>query len=154
MSVIGPRPLPCRYNQFFTEYEKQRLEFIVSHKDEIKNSRMPDAILSVDGKPVGVKIEYYDNCVTLLEYLQKNPETDLDVVKNKLHDIVGEMIKYNIIPTDPNFENFMVRLDREEPEIVMVDVDDIYVDVYPPGKSEVFKDIMAAYRNGQAPPDY
>lgn len=129
------------------EYEKERLEFIVSHKDEIKNSRMPDAILSVDGKPVGVKIEYYDNCVTLLEYLQKNPEIDLDVVKNKLHDIVGEMIKYNIIPTDPNFENFMVRLDREEPEIVMVDVDDIYVDVYPPGKSEVFKEssIHACY---------
>ena len=79
--------------------------------------------------------------------MQKNPETDLDVVKNKLHDIVGEMIKYNIIPTDPNFENFMVRLDGEEPEIVMVDVDDIYVDVYPPGKSEVFKEssIHACY---------
>ena len=90
------------------EYETERLEFIVSHKDKIKNVRMPEAIVSFDGKP-------------------------------RLYEIVGEMIEHNIIPTDPNFENFMVRFNNGEPEIVMVDVDDIYVDVYPPGKSEVFK---------------
>lgn len=121
------------------EYETERLEFIVSHKDKIKNVRMPEAIVSFDGKPVGVKIEFYDNCITLLEYLEKNPETDLENVKARLYEIVGEMIEHNIIPTDPNFENFMVRFNNGEPEIVMVDVDDIYVDVYPPGKSEVFK---------------
>lgn len=137
----------CGIYNLELEYEKQRLEFIVSHKDKIKKSRMPEAIISVDGKPVGVKIEFYDNCVTLLEYLEKNPDTDLENVKAKLYEIVGEMIEYSIIPTDPNFENFMVRINNGEPEIVMVDVDDIYVDVYPPGESEVFKEssIHACY---------
>lgn len=128
-------------------YEKERLEFIVGSKDKIKLSRIPSAILSCDGKPVGVKIEFYDNCMTLQEYLEQNPNTDLEVVKTKLYEIVGEMIENNIIPTDPNFQNFMVRLDKEEPEIVMVDLDDIYVDVYLPGKNLTFKEssIHACY---------
>ena len=121
------------------EYEKERLEFIVGHKDKIKLSRMPDAILSVGGKPVGVKIQYYDNCITLQEYLEQNPDIDMDEVKARLHAIVGEMIEHNIVPTDPNLKNFMVRFIDGEPEIVMVDVDDMYVDAYVPGKSEIFK---------------
>lgn len=130
----------CGIYNLELDYEKQRLEFIVSHKDKIKKSRMPEAIISVDGKPVGVQIEFYDNCITLLEYLKKNLDTDLEKVKAKLYEIVGEMIDYSIIPTDPNFENFMVRINNGEPEIVMVDVDDIYVDVYIPGKDMIGKD--------------
>ena len=90
----------------------ERLSYIVSQRDSVKKTELPSDILFCNGKPVGIKMPYYENAQTLRDYLISNPDVDLGEVKNEVHGIVGELIEHGIVPADPHFENFLVTFDE------------------------------------------
>lgn len=130
------------------DYILNKLNYIVSMKDEVFLTDLPNEVLLNNGKPVGVKMKYYDNVISLKEFLLNN-DVNLEYIKQELLKIVNELISKGIIPTDPHFENFMVTFnDLGDFRINMIDVDDFYVSVYPNGKRDVFynSEVSTCYR--------
>lgn len=126
---------------------RERLEYIVSKKEQVQKSKLPLHILEYNGYPIGVEIEYFEDCVTLKEYLMNNMDADINQIKQTLLDILNELIENNIVPTDPHFENFLVRRKGIQIEILSIDLDDIDVFVFPNNKYDIFKEssISACY---------
>ena len=127
----------------------ERLNYIISKKNDVLLTCLPNDILMYKGNPVGVQITYFDNSITLEEYLINNKDVDLLQLKQQLLKIVEELIQNGIIPTDPNFKNFLVCFDEMgKRKINMVDVDDVYVSIYPDNKRDVWyeSEVFACYR--------
>ena len=101
-----------------------RLKYILSKKNDVILTDLPNEILIYDGKPVGVVIEYYENSITLKDFFDNN-DIEIEKIKNKVIEIVEELIENGIVPTDPHFENFLVSFDEDgNYSINMVDIDD------------------------------
>lgn len=131
------------------DYTMERLSHIVSQRDSVKKTQLPSDILFCNGRPVGIKMPYFENAQTLRDYLISNPDVSLDEVKSEVHGIVGELIEHGIVPTDPHFENFLVTFDENgKRKLNMVDVDDNYVSIYPNGKRDFFyqSEVSTCYR--------
>ena len=139
-----------------SEYELEendtlnRLNYIVSKKRDVKMTDIPDDILTFKGKAVGVPLTYYSNGISLKDYLMDNKDNvDVDLIKQKIIDIVNELINNGIIPTDPHLDNFLIIYkDDGSYEIKMIDVDDQYISIYPDNKRDVWYDseVAACYR--------
>lgn len=139
-----------------SEYELEenetlnRLNYIVSKKKDVKMTDIPDDILTFKGKAVGVPLTYYSNGISLKDYLMDNKDNvDVDLIKQKIIDIVNELINNGIIPTDPHLDNFLICYnDDGSYEIKMIDVDDQYISIYPDNKRDVWYDseVAACYR--------
>lgn len=128
---------------------RNRLNYIVSKKNDVKLTNLPQDILTFNGKIVGVAIEYLEGCITLSDFLKENSEIDLDKIKEEILKIVEELIANGIIPTDPHFENFLISFCEDGTyKLNMVDTDDIYVSVYPNNKRDVWYEstINSCYR--------
>ncbi len=127
-----------------------RLNYIVSKRSEIFLTDLPNNILTFKGKPVGVPIKYYNNSISLKDYLIENySDENIETIKNQVLNIVGELIEKGIVPTDPHFENFLVCYnDDGSYRLNMIDVDDQYISVYPDGKKNVWYngEVNACYR--------
>lgn len=144
------------YMEYGGEYkldEKEtlnRLNYIISKQNDIKLTDMPNEILTFGGKTVGVKIKYYADCITLLDYFSQNGlDENTELIKQKVYEIVEELIHNGIIPTDPNFGNFVISFNPDKSfNIHMIDIDDQYVSVYPDGKKDVWydADVNACYQ--------
>ena len=117
----------------------ERLNYIVSKKEDVKLTKLPQEILTFNGKIVGVAIEYLEGSITLGDFLKETPEIDLAKVKDKVLEIVEELIANGIIPTDPHFDNFLISFCEDGTyKLNMVDIDDGYVYVYPGGKKDIW----------------
>ena len=127
-----------------------RLNYIVSKKDDVKLTDLPSKVLTYKGKPVGVALEYYNDCTTLEDFFKENnSEENIDSVKKQINAIVAELIEHGIVPTDPHFGNFLVKYNLDGSYVLkMVDTDDQYVSVYPNGKRDVWyeSEVNACYR--------
>lgn len=119
---------------------KKRLEYIISCRDKIKGSILPKKILIYNGYLIGVEIEYFDDCITLREYLTSNHDIDLVRMKKDILNKLKELIDCGIVPTDPHFENILVREKNGQWEIFLIDLDDIDVLIFSDTDSQVFKE--------------
>jgi len=128
---------------------KNRLNHIINKKESVYLTDLPSEILTCNGKPVGVKIAYYKDSITLKEFLINNPDVEMFEIKQEVLKIVDELIKNGIVPTDPHLENFLVCYDNDgKYKINMIDTDDIYISAYPDGKKDVWyeSEVSACYR--------
>lgn len=142
-----------RYINGIDDYDdkeiKSKIEYLISKKEEIKNTLMPLDKLMFNGKIVGVELNYMVNSITLREYLVNNKDIDLNMIKSRVLEIVYELINHGIVPTDPHCDNFLVSfLDTGQVDIKMVDVDDQYVSVYPEKEKSIWyeSEVSAALR--------
>lgn len=97
-------------------------------KDKIKLSKLPTALITMDGKIVGQEIAYFPNAVTLLEFSRKNRNINyqtkiyLDVLK-----ILEELYHNGIIYLDCNPSNFLINFDNDELKVEIIDFDPIFI---------------------------
>lgn len=128
---------------------RNRLNYIVSKRNDVKLTKLPQDTLCFNGKIVGVTIEYFESGITLFEFLKDNLDVDLFVLKERILKIVDELIENGIIPTDPHFENFVITMNEDGTyQLNLIDTDDIYISVYPNGHRDVWYDSQknACYR--------
>lgn len=128
----------------------ERLNYIISKRKDITLTDLPSEILTCNGKPVGVAITYYSNCVTLKDYLIENYTDDnINLAKKQMLGIVNELIVNGIVPTDPHFDNFLVCYNEDGSyKLNMIDTDDYYISIYPDNKRDVWyeAEVDACYR--------
>jgi len=116
-----------------------RLNYIISRKAHVSLTDLPNELLTYGGKPIGVGINYYKDSITLKEFLSGDFDADYTLIKSEVINIVNELIENGIVPTDPHFENFLITFnDKGDYKIHMIDVDDIYVSVYPDSVKDVW----------------
>lgn len=117
-----------------------RLNYIVSKKNDVLLTELPKDILIFNGKPVGTEITYYDNSICLKNYLSENYSDEIiSKVRQEIMSIIDELIKNGIVPTDPHFENFLVCYKNDGTyKLKMIDTDDQYISIYPDGKKDVW----------------
>ena len=119
-------------------------------KNDVILTDLPNEILTYNGKPVGVLINYYKESISLNDYLlTNNSENVLRSVRKQILIIVNELINHGIIPTDPHFDNFVVCFnDNGTCTLKMIDTDDQYISIYPNNKRDVWyqSQLSACYR--------
>ena len=127
---------------------KSRLEGLVSKRKFVKKSKLPLQVLEHNGCSVGVQIDYVDNCISLEEYLLSNRDVDLEQVRSVVIRAVDELVSNDIVPTEPNFGNFLVRNKNDKREIIPIGLDNPSVKVYSENVDNVFKesDINICYK--------
>lgn len=127
-----------------------RLKYILSKRNDITLTDLPSDILIYNGKPVGIPITYYKNSITLKEYLEENySEENILAMKQQVLNIVNELIKNGIVPTDPHLENFLVCYNEDGSyKLNMIDIDDQYISIYPDNKRDVWyeSEVSTCYR--------
>lgn len=127
-----------------------RLNYIVSKKKDVVLTDLPTDVMIYDEKPVGVVINYYNNSVTLKDYLLENGTEEItNMMRQQVLNIVEELIKNGIIPTDPHLDNFLVCYKEDGSfELKMIDTDDQYISIYPDNKRDIWYDseVSACYR--------
>lgn len=127
-----------------------RLNYIVSQQKNIYLTDLPSDILTCNGKPIGVPINYYSNSISLKDYLTENYSNEnICLMKQKMLSIVDELIENGIVPTDPHFENFLVCYNEDgSNKLRMIDVDDQYISIFPNNQRDVWyeSEISACYR--------
>ena len=138
-----------------TDYELEedtlnRLKYLVSKKDDVSMTDLPSGLLTCRGKAVGALIKYYENSIDLKSFLKENIKSvDLEFFKKRVTEIVEELIRNGIIPTDPHLGNFLVCFKEDGSyDIKMIDADDHYVFIYPDNKKDVWYDseVDSCYR--------
>jgi len=127
-----------------------RLNYIVSKREDVSLTDLPREILTCNGKPIGVSINYYANSINLKKYLIENySEENINLMKQKMLSIVNELIEKGIVPTDPHFENFLVCYNEDGSyKLNMIDTDDQYISIFPNNQRNVWyeSEVSACYR--------
>ena len=114
----------------------------------MKKAKLPSRILEHNGCPVGVQIDYFDNCISLEENLLSYRDDDLEKVKSSVIRVIDELISNDIVLTNPNFGDFLVRKKNSNSEIIPIGLDNLSVKVYSDDIDDMFKesDINTCYK--------
>lgn len=78
-------------------------------------------VLSYNGLLVGIQMNYLKNYTTLKEISTRVEDSKLVIYLNKAYEIVYDLLKENIVPTDVKEDNILVN--EETNDVVLIDLD-------------------------------
>lgn len=78
-------------------------------------------VLSYNGLLVGIQMNYLKNYTTLKEISTRVEDSKLVIYLNKAYEIVYDLLKENIVPTDVKEDNILVN--EETKDVVLIDLD-------------------------------
>lgn len=78
-------------------------------------------VLSYNGLLVGIQMNYLKNYTTLKEISTRVEDSKLVIYLNKVYELVYDLLKENIVPTDVKEDNILVN--EETNDVVLIDLD-------------------------------
>lgn len=86
-----------------------------------KSDSLITGVLSYNGLLVGIQMNYLKNYTTLKEISTRVEDSKLVIYLNKAYEIVYDLLKKNIVPTDVKEDNILVN--EETNDVVLIDLD-------------------------------
>lgn len=86
-----------------------------------KSASLITGVLSYNGLLVGIQMNYLKNYTTLKEISTRVEDSKLVIYLNKAYEIVYDLLKENIVPTDVKEDNILVN--EETKDVVLIDLD-------------------------------
>ena len=86
-----------------------------------KSASLITGVLSYNGLLVGIQMNYLKNYTTLKEISTRVEDSKLVIYLNKAYEIVYDLLKKNIVPTDVKEDNILVN--EETNDVVLIDLD-------------------------------
>ena len=86
-----------------------------------KSPNLITGVLSYNGLLVGIQMNYLKNYTTLKEISTRVEDSKLVIYLNKAYEIVYDLLKDNIVPTDVKEDNILVN--EETNDVVLIDLD-------------------------------
>lgn len=86
-----------------------------------KSASLITGVLSYNGLLVGIQMNYLKNYTTLKEISTRVEDSKLVIYLNKAYEIVYDLLKENIVPTDVKEDNILVN--EETNNVVLIDLD-------------------------------
>lgn len=86
-----------------------------------KSPNLITGVLSYNGLLVGIQMNYLKNYTTLKEISTRVEDSKLVIYLNKAYEIVYDLLKENIVPTDVKEDNILVN--EETNDVVLIDLD-------------------------------
>lgn len=86
-----------------------------------KSASLITGVLSYNGLLVGIQMNYLKNYTTLKEISTRVEDSKLVIYLNKAYEIVYDLLKENIVPTDVKEDNILVN--EETNDVVLIDLD-------------------------------
>lgn len=86
-----------------------------------KSTSLITGVLSYNGLLVGIQMNYLKNYTTLKEISTRVEDSKLVIYLNKAYEIVYDLLKENIVPTDVKEDNILVN--EETKDVVLIDLD-------------------------------
>ena len=104
------------------------IQKLQSVKSNIDLTKFPTGVVTLDGRIIGQEIPYYDNAITLLDYVKKASVDNRINVYIKILKILQELFKNGILYLDIHPKNFMVNADNDNINLIDFDSDFICFD--------------------------
>lgn len=86
-----------------------------------KSTSLITGVLSYNGLLVGIQMNYLKNYTTLKEISTRVEDSKLVIYLNKVYELVYDLLKENIVPTDVKEDNILVN--GETKDVVLIDLD-------------------------------
>lgn len=86
-----------------------------------KSASLITGVLSYNGLLVGIQMNYLKNYTTLKEISTRVEDSKLVIYLNKVYELVYDLLKENIVPTDVKEDNILVN--EETNDVVLIDLD-------------------------------
>lgn len=86
-----------------------------------KSASLITGVLSYNGLLVGIQMNYLKNYITLKEISTRVEDSKLVIYLNKAYEIVYDLLKDNIVPTDVKEDNILIN--EETNDVVLIDLD-------------------------------
>ena len=86
-----------------------------------KSASLITGVLSYNGLLVGIQMNYLKNYTTLKEISTRVEDSKLVIYLNKVYELVCNLLKENIVPTDVKEDNILVN--EETNDVVLIDLD-------------------------------
>lgn len=86
-----------------------------------KSDSLITGVLSYNGLLVGIQMNYLKNYTTLKEISTRVEDSKLVIYLNKVYELVCDLLKENIVPTDVKEDNILVN--EETNDVVLIDLD-------------------------------
>lgn len=86
-----------------------------------KSTSLITGVLSYNGLLVGIQMNYLKNYTTLKEISTRVEDSKLVIYLNKVYELVYDLLKENIVPTDVKEDNILVN--EETKDVVLIDLD-------------------------------
>lgn len=104
------------------------IQKLQSVKSNIDLTKFPTGVVTLDGRIIGQEIPYYDNAITLLDYVKKASVDNRINAYIKILKILQELFKNGILYLDIHPKNFMVNADNDNINLIDFDSDFICFD--------------------------
>lgn len=116
-------------------YDDDKLISILQERQkDVVLTNFPTGIVSIENKIIGQEIPYYENSVTLLEYVLNNQNNlDIKYIYISILNILKELVNNGIIYKDIHSKNFMI--DQASKAIKLIDFESRFIDIDPVEKS-------------------
>ena len=88
-----------------------------------KSASLITGVLSYNGLLVGIQMNYLKNYTTLKEISTRVEDSKLVIYLNKVYELVYDLLKENIVPTDVKEDNILVN--EETNDVALIDLDGI-----------------------------
>lgn len=86
-----------------------------------KSDSLITGVLSYNGLLVGIQMNYLKNYITLKEISTRVEDSKLVIYLNKVYELVYDLLKENIVPTDVKEYNILIN--EETNDVVLIDLD-------------------------------
>lgn len=86
-----------------------------------KSASLITGVLSYNGLLVGIQMNYLKNYTTLKEISTRIEDSKLVIYLNKVYELVYDLLKENIVPTDVKEDNILIN--EETNDVVLIDLD-------------------------------
>ena len=86
-----------------------------------KSASLITGVLSYNGLLVGIQMNYLKNYTTLKEISTRVEDSKLVIYLNKVYELVYDLLKENIVPTDVKEYNILIN--EETNDVVLIDLD-------------------------------